>query len=113
MNSLQSTLREGRQFVFQVPADAPLPQFDMFQRVTWRGYGGDVKGTIIGLYWVDDSTALMEHIAPGWHYQVSRIYGVTDVRKILERGSEQTPLSESKLSAVVDHAFGGLADGCL
>ena len=104
MNSLSSTLQQGRQFVVQLPADAPLPQFDFFQRVTWRGYGSQPEGTVIGVRWVDHNTALMEHIEPGWHYQVSRIYGVTDARKILEFGSEQIPLSESKLSAAVEVA---------
>ncbi|MEM6437474.1 MAG: hypothetical protein AAF773_27005 [Cyanobacteria bacterium P01_D01_bin.115] len=102
MNTLQSTLREGRQFVVQLPGDIPLPQFDMFQRVQWQGYGlnATATGHIIGLYWVDDNSALMSQIAPGWHYLVSRIFGVTDARVVLNSNCEHEMLAEAKLSAI-------------
>ncbi|MEM6432262.1 MAG: hypothetical protein AAF773_00165 [Cyanobacteria bacterium P01_D01_bin.115] len=102
MNSLQSTLREGRQFVVQLPAGMPLPEFDMFQPVQWQGYGRNAAatGTVIGMYWVDHNTALLAQIAPGWHYMVSRIFGVTDTRVVLKSSWEHEMLAEEKLSAI-------------
>ncbi|MEO1208548.1 MAG: hypothetical protein AAFX78_03315 [Cyanobacteria bacterium J06638_20] len=102
MNSLRSTLQTGRQFVAQVPTGIPLPQFDFFQRVSWQGYGLNTTATghVIGLYWVDDNTALMVQTDPGWHYLVSRIFGVTDTRVVLNSNYEHEMLSEADLSAI-------------
>ncbi|MEM6434512.1 MAG: hypothetical protein AAF773_11765 [Cyanobacteria bacterium P01_D01_bin.115] len=102
MNTLQSTLQQERQFVAQLPADIPLPEFDMFQRVQWQGYGlnATATGHVIGLYWVDDNSALMSQIAPGWHYLVSRIFGVTDARVVLNSNYEHETMHRFQLTFI-------------
>ena len=87
---------------FQIPADIPLPDFDLFQPVSWQGYGRNAAatGTVIGMYWVDHNTALLAQIAPGRHYMVSRIFVVTDNRVVLKSNWEHEMLAEEKLSAI-------------
>ncbi|MEM6432238.1 MAG: hypothetical protein AAF773_00045 [Cyanobacteria bacterium P01_D01_bin.115] len=85
---------------FQIPADIPLPDFDLFQPVQWDDYRGTATGTVIGMYWVDHNTALMAQIEPGWHYMVSRIFGVTDTRVVLKSSWEHEMLAEEKLFAI-------------
>ncbi|NEQ45590.1 MAG: hypothetical protein F6K00_19425 [Leptolyngbya sp. SIOISBB] len=102
MNTLQSTLREGRQIITQLPPGMPLPAFDLFQPVRWEDYRGTTKGHVVGRYWIDVNTAVLElgRVEPGWHYQVSRVYGVTDLKELIGANPEQVMLPESDLTAL-------------
>lgn len=88
----------GQQIVLQLTPNMPKPEFKLFENVCWPSYNGKPqRGYVIGIYWIDDSTALLERIDPGWHYIVSYIYGMTDANKILRTDHSQIMLPECTL----------------
>ena len=89
----------------QLPDNIPQPQFELFQPVQWEDYHETEAGHVIGRYFIDNNTALMEdRVAPGWHYMVSRIYGVTDVEQLVDANPELEMLPECCGTALVEVA---------
>ena len=94
-----TTTTKNRQIVIQLPEGMPVLKFEMFQKVYWTDRNGNSDaGHIIGWEFVDRNTALILDLDPGWHYSISRIYGMTDAVEIMELEAEYVWKVESSLS---------------
>ena len=96
------TVTTQRQLSIPLPVGIATPKYGLWQRVRHSGYGITETGWIIGMQWVDDTTALMEHITPGWHYILSRVYGIAAVKELVAIDSSHVIVSEGQLEGCDD-----------
>ena len=86
---------------FPLPEGIPVPSLKIGDRVTWSDYNEKERvGTIVGLTWVDDSTALMQRRSPGWEYTVSQIFSVNDVAQIIEIPADYYYINEANAQSI-------------
>lgn len=88
------------QFTIVIPGDMTRPKYAPGDQVTWQRLNVTFTGVIVGLLWVDDTTAVMEQITPGWHYAVSQVYGVSDATTLIGVDGTHTYLCEGSFEVV-------------